>query len=516
MVRRPTTGGIVAAGANRIQFDLRINGRRLRPTLPWPPTEENLQRAREHMRTLKDRIAAGTFRLAEEFPEYVRRHAKEMPLALIFCDEVFDAFLAHEQARVARGDLAPSTLDSHRQILDHTWRPAIGRRPLLSVRYSQLQRIADAQAWTKKTYNNAISALRRAFAFGFKDHPEARDPAAMLRGARIGKKDRPHLDPFSVQDVETLIAAFRRDWGAAQANYDALRFFTGIRPSEQIALVVSDHDRVNGVLSITKARVDGIDRDATKNGEDRRVDLCPRAIAILESHLAWRDSLVRKGRIAHDALFFTHDYRPIRSIHYPYDRWRKTLQELPLRYRKPYTARHTSVSWNLMLGKNPLWVALQHGHRIATMLSVYAAWVDGARECEVIAIRRAMGYEKAPMVTASMLTPNGNLLTGWGAESERMTIRVRLDASACGTVVWPEETRLKEESKAKPGRQVARPAGQLLASGEAPDAAKSLKGLRNAGGADGTRSGHASQIRNLLIHFKCRTPMTPRNPRISH
>jgi hypothetical protein len=51
------------------------------------------------------------------------------------------------------------------------------------------------RAWTKKTYNNAVSALRRAFDFGFKDHPEAREPAAMLRSPRIGKKDRPRLIP---------------------------------------------------------------------------------------------------------------------------------------------------------------------------------------------------------------------------------------------------------------------------------------------------------------------------------
>jgi Arm domain-containing DNA-binding protein len=177
------TGGVMPAGPDRIQFDLRINGRRLRPTLRWVPTEENLQRAREHRKALKARIAAGTFRLAEEFPDYVRRHTRETALALVFCADVFDAFLAHGEARVARGDLAHSTLESHRQILNHVWRPAIGGRPLLSVRYSQLQRIADAQAWTKRTYNNAISALRRAVAFGFKDYPEARDPAAMLRGS---------------------------------------------------------------------------------------------------------------------------------------------------------------------------------------------------------------------------------------------------------------------------------------------------------------------------------------------
>jgi integrase len=48
------------------------------------------------------------------------------------------------------------------------------------------------------------------------------------------------------------------------------------------------------------------------------------------------------------------------------------------------------VSWNLMLGKNPLWVAKQHGHSIETMLRVYAAWADGAVEADAAAIARSM------------------------------------------------------------------------------------------------------------------------------
>jgi integrase len=110
-----------------------------------------------------------------------------------------------------------------------------------------------------------------------------------------------------------------------------------------------------------------------------------------------RAQLVSQGRIDHDAIFFKHDFRPIPHAKYSFERWYNTLKRLPLRYRKPYTAPHTSVSWNLMLGKNSLWVAKQRGHRIATMLSVYAAWVDGARECDIAAIRRAMGYD--PKVT---------------------------------------------------------------------------------------------------------------------
>jgi hypothetical protein len=121
-----------------------------------------------------------------------------------------------------------------------------------------LIKIADAYTCNKKTYNNAISALRRAFNFGYLDYSDRADPAASLKCARIGKNDRPPIDPFSIQDAEVLIAAIHRDWGLAQGNYDELRFFTGLRPSEEIALVVTDYDAAHGVLSVTKARVLGI------------------------------------------------------------------------------------------------------------------------------------------------------------------------------------------------------------------------------------------------------------------
>jgi hypothetical protein len=51
---------------------------------------------------------------------------------------------------------------------------------------------------------------------------------------------------------------------------------------------------------------------------------------------------------------------------------------------------------NLMAGKNPLWVAKQHGHSIATMLRAYAAWAEGTTEVDVEAIKRSMNAREAP------------------------------------------------------------------------------------------------------------------------
>ncbi len=384
------------AGAARIQFDFRIEGRRFRPTLPWIPTEANLKRARAILARVKAQILAGTFCFGADFPRYKGRSELAPPHRERTSGEVFDAFLRHEEARLARGDLAAVTVTSHRKILDHVWRPYLGHLPLLGILYSRLVQIADDHSSNKKTYNNTVSALRRAFEFGYLDYPDHRNPAAALRCARLGKRDRPLIDPFSIQEAEIFIAALHREWGEAYGHYDELRFFTGLLPSEEIALLVTDYDAAHGVLSITKARVDGVDQDVTKTGEDRRITLCPRAIAILDRHLRLRNRAVRAGLIQHDHLFFTDSGAPIRHLGYGHWRWQRTLKRLTIRYRRPYVARHTSVSWNLMAGRNPLLVAKEHGHRLTTMLTVYAAWTEGAVESDIAAIREAMNCTRRP------------------------------------------------------------------------------------------------------------------------
>lgn len=208
-------------------------------------------------------------------------------------------------------------------------------------------------------------------------------------------------------DAERFIAAIHQNWGEAQGNYDAFRFFTGLRPSEEIALLVSDYDAVNGTLRVTKARVSGIDKNCTKTGEDRIVTLCPRAIRVLSRQLKLRERLKAAGLIDHDHLFFTAEGAVIRHLQYVARRWRQSLSRLSdIRYRRPYTARHSSVSWNLMIGKSPLWVSKQHGHRPETMFRAYAAWTEGAPESRGVVIRQAMGWDDQPLPKKEECSPH--------------------------------------------------------------------------------------------------------------
>src|SRR6266702_6469555 len=80
----------------------------------------------------------------------------------------------------------------------------------------------------------------------------------------------------------------------------------------------------------------------------------------------------------------------MRNLSYAYMRWRYTIDKLQVRYREPYNARHSCVSWNLMIGKNLMWCARQHGHSVQVMLTMYGAWIEGSPEADIDAIKRSM------------------------------------------------------------------------------------------------------------------------------
>jgi hypothetical protein len=92
MGRKAILSGVQPKGKNRIQFDFEFGGKRYRPTVTRIPSEANLRRAHKQLQDIKARIAAGTFKLDEEFPEY--RYMSEVDTAEVnqerTCDQVFD------------------------------------------------------------------------------------------------------------------------------------------------------------------------------------------------------------------------------------------------------------------------------------------------------------------------------------------------------------------------------------------------------------------------------------------
>ena len=220
------------------------------------------------------------------------------------------------------------------------------------------------------------------FEFAHLDEIIDRDPTERLKSVKV---QRQPPDPYTVAEAEAIISSMRKVWGEFDANYVEFAFFAGARPSELIALRWSDVDLNKGTIRIDKARVMGHDKDTTKTAVVRDVELCPRAIAVLNRQRALT-GLKGEHVFGHDTGESYHDLQA------PWKRWVFAHKKLSIRYRPPYQVRHTSVTWNLMIGKNLLWIAQNHGHSPAVMLKVYAKWLSGSTDKDVAKISAAMGF----------------------------------------------------------------------------------------------------------------------------
>lgn len=148
-------------------------------------------------------------------------------------------------------------------------------------------------------------------------------------------------------------------------------FWTGLRTSELIALEWSDVNLRQKTVFIRRVRTRTGDKDRPKTSSSiRQVELLPPALDALRSQ--------KKITPENGAIFlnpstgepWTHD-GPLRKT-----AWKQTLIKAEVRYRKPYTARHTFASIMLSSGVNPMWVAKQMGHKDWGMIrKVYGRWI---------------------------------------------------------------------------------------------------------------------------------------------
>lgn len=360
---------------DRIELTFFYEGKRYRPTLDLRPTAANLRIAARRLHEVQVRIRDGRFSFREEFPDY-KRIKKVAPVdAGQTFDQVADAYLKS----LVRKQHA--TQESYRKILKAHWRSGFGDQPIKAITFRQLREHMDERAaLSPKTHNNVISVARMVFQFAIKDELINADPSQHLTCLKV---QREPPDPYSIDEALEIIAGLKKQAGPHIANYFEFAFFTGARPSEMIALLWDDVDLRSGKVKISKARVMAKDKPTVKNYKPRTIALNPRALSALHRQGAL-------NRLAGSHVFCREDGSPIHDLQVPWKAWRSTHKRLGIRYREPYHTRHTSVTWNLMIGKNLLWVAKQHGHSPGVMLKVYSDWMEECDDEAIERIRREM------------------------------------------------------------------------------------------------------------------------------
>lgn len=357
-------GGIKPHGKG-IQVTFYWNCERFRPTLKIPPTASNIKYAERLKGEIERAIALGNYTLeqyAQHFPtSRVARSAPAKQQRPTF-KTLSTKWLA------ASSHLSTGTLIKYRQALDF-WLENIGDEPIDNIHYSTIAALANAQGWGAKNRNNILIPLRQVLEMAFLDGVIESNPAERIRNAKV-QKEPP--DPLTAEEVDVVLTHMQK-YDAQIVNLFEFSFFTGMRPSEVIALRWGDIDQVRGLARVKRARTFGEEHE-TKTFKVRDVELNTRAKAALarQKPLTFlKDGYVFDNPVTGEPYS---EERPLRRAY-----WNPTLKALGMRERNFYQTRHTYATLNLMAGANPMWVAKQLGHAtMAMVLTVYSKWIDGA------------------------------------------------------------------------------------------------------------------------------------------
>lgn len=350
-----------------IQITFYWNGVRYRPTLKIPYTPANRKYAERLKAEIERAIGLGQYTLeqyAKHFP--TSRLAREAPKTegrIPTFGEMADRWLP------TCSQLSVGTLIKYNQALSF-WRRHLADVPVDEIKYSTLATLANNQQWGAKNRNNILIPLRQVMELAVMDEIIKINPAERLKNGKV-QKEPP--DPLTAEEVESVLQHLTR-YDAQIVNLFEFSFFTGMRPSELIALRWGDIDQRRGTARVQRARTFGVEHP-TKTYEIRDVELNSRAKGALlrqKSHTFLKESgYVFENPVTGEPYS---EERPLRRAY-----WNPTLKMLGLRERVFYQTRHTYATLNLMAGANPMWVAKQMGHQNMNMiLTVYARWIDGA------------------------------------------------------------------------------------------------------------------------------------------
>jgi len=336
-------------------------------TLDLAPTPTNIKAAEKLVARIRQEIALGIFDYEATFP----KGNAEAPDA----EEAWPlGFTTYSEAWLKTAIVAKSTLRSYHEALRTVWQPAFGERDIATIKKSEIKAIIAERikVCTAKTVNNNLIPIRQVYEAAIDEEILEKSPLANIRNL---KHQGPLPDPFDPEEMEIILAGLAARHDERVWCRFAFAFFTGVRPSEQIAVRWSDVDWRLKTIRIQRALVRS-EIKGTKTSSIRDIDLNERALAVLQrmkahSFMRGIESPIFINPITNEPWA---DEKRQREVFFV-----PTLRAIGIRMRPPYQTRHTFATIALMGGVNPSYIARQLGHTSTAMLyKHYAKWIDGA------------------------------------------------------------------------------------------------------------------------------------------
>lgn len=346
----------VKARPSSVLIDLRAAGLK-QVTYAIEPTPKNLAYAAKLRQEIIAKHERGTLVIEDYFP-----HLKQTK-------DTFNEW-ADEWLKIVKPKLAETTHGEYSNSLSR-FREAWGSKRLADLTAADIITTLAGIDLAAKSFNNIISPLRALLTLAHKLGKTSTSLAVHVEQRRKEQTEGP--DPLTVAEIDRILAK-AGDW----RNYFEAAIYTGMRPSEQIALSWGDVDLTAKTLTVRTARVRGIDKD-TKTASVRTVRLPQRAL----------DALTRQRPISGlGERVFIH---PVSRANFadtqpPSDAWKRILKLAGVRSRDARQTRHTYATLMLIAGAKPAFVSRQMGHANSQMFfKTYSKWLDSEDDWREIA-----------------------------------------------------------------------------------------------------------------------------------
>lgn len=185
------------------------------------------------------------------------------------------------------------------------------------------------------------------------------------------RRPKRKINPLTEEDRDRILADLEAR-GHYLLPFLTTLLYSGMRPSEAVALRWRDVDLRGGQISIGKSRVLGSDNATKTEGSDRDIRALDQVMAALRS-------LNRGGPNAF--VFVGPTGRPLNQDRIRERHWAPMLQRLGIDSRTLYDCRSTFVSWALTRDANIKWLAEYCGTSVAMIEKHYGRFLR-AREAE--------------------------------------------------------------------------------------------------------------------------------------
>lgn len=383
----------------RLYLDFMYQGVRCREFTSLPDTAANRRRVQGLMDKIDREIALGKFNFRETFPGSSRAdrfdgidspsagglgassgQVDHTPRFRAFAETWVDE--NRPAWRLSYEETVIGTLNQY--LLPKFGNRTVGsikRADLLAFRADLSKMISSRGQPLSNTRINKIMGFARQILNEAADRYEFR---RAFQGIKPLKQKKPDIHPFTLEEVNLLLRTVRPDF----RNYLAVRFWTGLRTGEANGLCWDRIDFNNNVIMVRDTLIRGQLQSDTKTYDSARdVPMLPPV----------RDALLDQRRKVPDGVdwvFCNRRGSPIDNQNFTKRVWTPLLEELGLKYRRPYQTRHTAATLMLGAGEAPEWIARVLGHTTTEMLfRVYSCYVPNLTRQDGSAMARLLASQ---------------------------------------------------------------------------------------------------------------------------